>query len=691
MLSNKNKKVIKDCSTEELKDIAKQIRSYAITAITLANSGHIGGAMSIIDIMAVLYFKKINHNPLNPEWEDRDRVFLSAGHKAPALYATLGLAGYFNPEDSVKLRRLKSGFEGHPNRLKLPGIEASSGSLGQGLGIAVGCALNAKLKDKDYRVYCIMGDGELQEGSVWEAAMSAAHYKLDNITAIVDRNYLQIDGKTSDVMEIEPLRDKWLAFGWEVMKCDGHDIPEIIEVLEKADKVSGKPVVIIARTVKGKCVSFAENICGYHGMPPKDGITGNESLETALRDIGCVSFNRDKVKALADSVRDYQDKIDRELEATVPKFSREYFWNRQGIMKVDMVPNRNGFGKGLEKAGEDPKVIVLGADISDSIKISSFYLNHPERKNRFFSMGIAEQNMTSVAAGFAKEGNIVFMGSYGVFVTGRNWDQLRTTVCYNDYNVKIVDAHGGISVGPDGATHQALEDISNLYYLPNMKLIVPSDSLEAEKATLAIKETPGPAAVRIAREATPIVTKSDTVFEFGKANIIRYRKEEDRFTDSFDISLAENYKNENEKITMIGCGPVVAEMMRAAYILKEEFDVETRIINMHTVKPLDKKAITNAARQTGIILTVEEHQTGGFGNIIAGVAASEKIKNEPLLIKMTGIDDRFGESGQPWELMKLFNLTAEFIAEKAIVMLKEVFYKPCFIEDVINQSIFQRR
>ena len=647
--------------------------------------------MSIIDIMAVLYFKKINHNPLNPEWEDRDRVFLSAGHKAPALYATLGLAGYFNPEDSVKLRRLKSGFEGHPNRLKLPGIEASSGSLGQGLGIAVGCALNAKLKDKDYRVYCIMGDGELQEGSVWEAAMSAAHYKLDNITAIVDRNYLQIDGKTSDVMEIEPLRDKWLAFGWEVMECDGHDIPEIIEVLEKADKVSGKPVVIIARTVKGKCVSFAENICGYHGMPPKDGITGKESLETALRDIGCVSFNRDKVKALADSVRDYQDKIDRELEAMVPKFSREYFWNRQGIMKVDMVPNRNGFGKGLEKAGEDPKVIVLGADISDSIKISSFYLNHPERKNRFFSMGIAEQNMTSVAAGFAKEGNIVFMGSYGVFVTGRNWDQLRTTVCYNDYNVKIVDAHGGISVGPDGATHQALEDISNLYYLPNMKLIVPSDSLEAEKATLAIKETPGPAAVRIAREATPIVTKSDTVFEFGKANIIRYRKEEDRFTDSFDISLAENYKNENEKITMIGCGPVVAEMMRAAYILKEEFDVETRIINMHTVKPLDKKAITNAARQTGIILTVEEHQAGGFGNIIAGVAASEKIKNEPLLIKMIGIDDRFGESGQPWELMKLFNLTAEFIAEKAIVLLKEVFYKPCFIEDVINQSIFQRR
>ena len=668
ILVNKDKKVLKDYSTDELKDIAKQIRSYTITAIALANSGHVGGTMSIIDIMAVLYFKKLNHNPLNPEWEERDRVFLSAGHKAPALYATLGLSGYFNPDDSVKLRRLKSGFEGHPNRLKLPGIETSSGSLGQGLGIAVGCALNAKLKNKDYRVYCIMGDGELQEGSVWEAAMSAAHYKLDNITAIIDRNYLQIDGKISDVMEIEPLRAKWLAFGWEVLECEGHDIPGIIEILEKADKVSGKPVVIIASTVKGKCVTFAENICGYHGIPPKDGITGNESLETALKDIGCVSFSQDKVKVLADSVRDYQDKINREIESTVPKFSRDYFWNSREIMKVDMVPNRNGFGAGLEKAGEDPKVIVLGADISDSIKISSFYLKHPERKNRFFSMGIAEQNMTTVAAGLAKEGNIVFIGSYGVFVTGRNWDQLRTTVCYNDYNVKIADAHGGISVGPDGATHQALEDISNLYYLPNMKLSIPSDYIEAEKATLAIKEIHGPAAIRIAREATPIVTKNETVFEFGKANIIRYRKEKDNFVDAFDTFLAQDYKNEYEKITIIGCGPVVAEIMRAAYILKEEFGIETRIINMHTVKPVDKKAVIDAVAQTGVILTVEEHQTGGFGNIIAGIAASGKIKHEPFLLKMIGVDDRFGESGQPWELMKLFNLTAEFIAEKAMVL-----------------------
>jgi len=670
IIDSKNNYVIKEYSSEELIEVAKQIRSYTITAIALANSGHTGGVMSIIDIATALYFSHIRHDPKNPEWQDRDRVFWSAGHKAPALYAALGIAGYFNLDDSIKLRRFNSGFDGHPNRFKLPGIETSSGSLGQGLGISVGSALNAKLKNKDYRLYCIMGDGELQEGSVWEAAMSAAHYKLDNITAIIDRNYLQIDGKVSDVMEIEPLSEKWQAFGWEVFKCEGHDIPEIIEALKKADKVSGKPAVIIARTVKGKCISFAENICGYHGIPPKDGITGKESLETALRDIGCVSFNGVKVKALADSVQEYQDKISREIDATVPKFFKNYFWNCQEIMKTDMIPNRNGFGSGLEKVGQDSKVIALGADITDSIKISSFYLNHPERKNRFFSMGIAEQNMTSVAAGLAKEGNIVFIGSYGVFVTGRNWDQLRTTVCYNNYNVKIVDAHGGISVGPDGATHQALDDISNLYYLPNMKIVVPCDSIEAEKATLLIKEISGPAAIRIAREASPLVTKNNTIFEFGKANIIRYRKEKESFADSFDIFLSDNYENENEKISIIGCGPVIAEAMRAAYILKEEFGIETRIINMHTVKPVDKKAILNAVRHTGIIITVEEHQTGGFGNIVAGVAASGKTKDAPLLLKMIGIDDRFGESGQPWELMKFFKLTAEFIAEKAIVLLK---------------------
>ena len=669
IINSNNGESEKDYSIEELEGIAKKMRAYSMIAITAANSGHTGGTMSIIDIATALYFKKVRHDPDNPNWPDRDRIFWSVGHKAPALYAALGLSGYFKIDDIVKLRRLSSGFDGHPNRFKLPGIEASSGSLGQGLGIAVGSALNAKLDGKNYEVFCILGDGEMDEGSVWEAAMSASHYKLDNLTAIIDRNYLQIDGLTSDIMEIEPLKEKWISFGWKVFECDGHNMQDILTTLDLALEVKGNPSVIIAYTVKGKCVSFAEKICSYHGIAPKNGIKGSESLEVALKDIGCNYFTDKKVAELLKNVRNYQETIDIKIEAMVPKFSKNYFWNCQDTMKVEMVANRIGFGNGLEKAGEDARVIVLGADITDSIKISSFYANHPERKNRFFSMGIAEQNMTVVAAGFAKEGKIPFIGSYGVFITGRNWDQLRTTVCYNNYNVKIVDAHGGISVGPDGATHQTLEDISNLYYLPNMNIVVPADSIEAEKATLAIKELYGPAAIRLVREATPVVTSGETVFKFGVANIFRYRGKNARFNEAFEILASTGYKSENENITIIACGPILAEALRAAYILKEEFDIETRVINMHTVKPIDKAGVINALIETKTIITAEEHQTGGFGNIIAGIISRSKKINDKFAMDMVGVEDRFGESGQPWELMKLFGLTAEFIVQKAIKIL----------------------
>ncbi len=658
--------VLKNFSLKELNDIAKKLRGYAMIAISTANSGHTGGTMSAADIVTALYFSHINHDPSNPLWEDRDRVFWSVGHKAPALYAALGLSGYFDPDDSVKLRRLGSGFEGHPNRFKLPGIEASSGSLGQGLGIAVGSALNAKLDNLKYRVFCIMGDGEMDEGSVWEAAMSAAHYKLDNICAIIDRNNLQIDGRTSEVMEIEPLDKKWEAFGWTVHTCDGHNIREILQTLESAAEIKGRPSVIIANTVKGKCVSFAENVCGYHGIAPKGGLSGSESLEKALKDIGCSYFTEEKVRELIDSAVKYQDKINSKVDSMVPVFSRDYFWNRQDKMKAEMVANRMGFGSGLEKAGADKRVVALGADITDSIRMSAFYASHPERKNRFFSMGIAEQNMTVVAAGLAKEGKIPFIGSYGVFITGRNWDQLRTTVCYNNYNVKIVDAHGGISVGPDGATHQALEDISNLYYLPNMKIVVPCDSIEAEKATLAIKESEGPCAIRLAREATPVVTKPDSFFKFGKANIFRYRGAAEKFADAYEIIPASQYVSEREGVSIIACGPILAEALRAAFILKEEYSIEARVINMHTVKPIDHDVIIRAADETKLIITAEEHQTGGFGNIVAGVIAQNNKKNPELRFKMIGVNDRFGESGQPWELMKFFGLTAEFIVKNVL-------------------------
>lgn len=254
---------------KELEAIAAKLRRHIIEMTCAAASGHPGGSLSAADIIAVLYFHKMRHNPRDPAWPDRDRFVMSKGHAAPVLYAALAEAGYF-PVDYLKtLRRVGSSLQGHVDMLSLPGIEMSTGSLGQGLSAANGMALAGRLDKKNYRVYCLLGDGECQEGQVWEAAMTSSHHKLDNLTAIVDHNKYQIDGKVEEIKSLKPFSEKWKAFGWNVLSCDGHKIESIIEALEKAENTKGKPTVIIAETIKGKGVSFMEEKpLEYHGRAP---------------------------------------------------------------------------------------------------------------------------------------------------------------------------------------------------------------------------------------------------------------------------------------------------------------------------------------------------------------------------------------------------------------------------------------
>lgn len=647
----------------ELQKAAAEMRAINLIDIFAAGSGHPGGTLSIMDIAAALYLRVMNHDPKDPSWRDRDRVFWSTGHKAPALYVALGRAGYFPLDDTVLLRQLGSGFEGHPNWLKLPGVEISSGSLGQGLGVAVGNALAAKLLGRSYRVYCIMGDGEQQEGSIWESAMSAGHYRLDNLCGIIDKNDLQIDGWVSDVMNIDPIAEKYAAFNWNVLDVNGHDMNQILDAFERARTASGRPTVIVAHTVKGKGVSFMENQAGWHGVAPN-----REQFEKAMIDLATPSVPPDRVQGMLAKAAGNSQAVERATLDALPKFRRDYWWNVGDTMKVDMDPTRMGFGRGLESAGADERVVTIHADISGSIKITDFEARHAERKNRVFSVGIAEQNMMEVAAGLAKEGLIPVTGTYGVFASGRCWDQIRTTICYSNVNVKIAGAHGGISVGADGATHQALEEIPLMNVLPNMHLLVPCDSVETERATLvALLDIVGPAYVRYAREATPVVTTWQTPFKFGVANIVRYRGEKARFVEAFETILASDYTGEGEDVSIVACGPLVPEAMRAAWLLKEEQGLETRIINMHTVKPLDVAALAAAADETGLIVTAEEHQVGGFGNIIASAVLRHRRDAErPLLFDMVGVADRFGLSGNPWHLMREFGLCAEHIAERVL-------------------------
>ena len=264
----------------ELSLKANAVRRHIIEMVYAAGSGHPGGSLSATDIIVALYFKLMNYDPENPKWEDRDRFVLSKGHAAPALYATLAELGVFPVEELLTLRKVGSRLQGHPDMRKLPGIEASTGSLGQGLSIANGMALAAKLDRKLYNVYVMLGDGEIEEGQVWEAAMFASHYKLDNLIAFLDRNRLQIDGETEQVMSIEPIADKWKAFGWEVREINGHDFKEIVDAVEWAKQVKGKPTMIIAHTVKVKGVSFMEGSVHFHGKPPND-----EEYRIALQDL----------------------------------------------------------------------------------------------------------------------------------------------------------------------------------------------------------------------------------------------------------------------------------------------------------------------------------------------------------------------------------------------------------------------
>jgi transketolase len=267
-------------STAELKEMARKLRRHVITMTATAGSGHPGGSLSAADIITALYFRVLHHSPKNPQWSDRDRFILSKGHAAPILYAALAETGYFPVPELATLRKLDSRLQGHADRKFTPGVEMSAGSLGMGLSFAIGVALAARLDSKTYWTYVLLSDGECEEGQTWEAALSAAQFKLDNLTAIVDCNGMQLSGWTRDIMNLEPFTRKWQAFGWHTIDIDGHDFDQILSACQRAGKIKGKPTVIIARTIKGKGVSFMENNAAFHGKAPT-----REEAERALKEL----------------------------------------------------------------------------------------------------------------------------------------------------------------------------------------------------------------------------------------------------------------------------------------------------------------------------------------------------------------------------------------------------------------------
>jgi len=451
-----------------LERLAQRLRSdvlRVLTAIGHPHRGHPGSCLSIADIVTALYFDVLRIDPAAPGWPDRDRLVLSKGHGCLAVYAALAERGFFDRSHLLSFRSVDSMLQGHPDMRRTPGIDMTSGSLGNGLSAAVGLALAVRRDGKDSNVFVIAGDGELQEGVIWEGAMAAARYELDNLIVFVDRNGLQASGPVSDIMPIEPLAAKWQSFGWNVADIDGHDMRQILSAVAGAQSRRGRPSVILARTVKGKGVSYMEGDNAWHQRSPEVA----RSTKVSRADAGLVS-------------------------------------------------TRVAYGNtlvALARAGCD--IVVVSADSASSMGLDDFVREFP---NRYVEVGVAEQTMMLVAAGLAAAGKTVFASTYSVFASMRACEQVRTFIAYPGLNVKIAGGLGGLSGGIEGVTHLAVEDLGILRCIPGLVVLNPADAIATGKAVRAAAAHPGPVFIRLGRDPTPVLFDDSYAFEIGKAVVL---------------------------------------------------------------------------------------------------------------------------------------------------------------------------
>jgi transketolase len=618
--------VARDTKTfAELTEIARQVRRDVVTMTHVANSGHAGGPLSAADYLTYLFFNELRLDPEAPKDPDRDRFILSNGHCSAVLYALLAHRGFLPRTKLGTFRETGTDLQGHPNRNYVPGVEVGTGSLGQGLSVGVGMALALRRERlKRFaptgrhlvpRVWVNVGDGELQEGQCWEAAMAAGHYELDNLTVLVDKNEAQIDGWTHDVMSIDPLAEKYAAFGWNVIDAWGHDFHEIQTALQRSKRYNGKPSVVLFQTrmMRG-CPSF-ECEPGWHGKPLSD---REKHLAVALRELGFDS--KDAVEEAIAAVGGPQAHPVAAVHARLKERFPHWELTRQGLSDE------------LVALGEkDPRVCVLDADLAQSTLTKNFAERFPDR---FFEMGIAENNMVNTAAGLALSGRIPFVASYSMFLAGRSWDQVRNTVAYSNCNVKIAACHAGITVGKDGPTHQSVEDVSNMRSIVGMTILVPADYWQTRRAVRWAAEHQGPVFLRLGREKAASVTDESTPFVVGKAQRVR---------DGFHGTILAN-------------GVLVAPAILAAERLAREEGLEVRVLNVHTVKPLDEAAVLEAARETPFLVTAEEGSTtGGLGAAVANLVVQS---GAPVPMRILGSPpDKHLGSGDPWALIEKAHLS----------------------------------
>lgn len=615
----------------KLEQLSRLIRYYTLISTTEAGSGHPTSSMSATELMAVLFFGGFLHYDLkNPNDPNNDRVIFSKGHASPLFYSLYAAAGDVTEKELKTLRKFGSRLEGHPTPA-FPHTEAATGSLGQGLSIGAGMAINAKYLDKlPYKTYVLLGDSEMVEGSQWEAMEIAAFYKLDNLVGILDVNALGQRGETMYGHNTKPYEDRVKAFGWDTIVIDGHNLQEVHDAFEKAQKAKDKPVMIIAKTLKGKGVSFLEDKEGWHGkaLSPVD-------LQKALDELGLID-----TKLRGEIPKPKNLKPEQDVGESIPP--TEY--------GSKPVATRKAYGNAITGLFEEyPNMVVLDAEVGNSTFAEIFKQKFPKH---FFEMYIAEQNMVGVAIGLSRRGKIPFLSTFSAFLT-RAFDQIRMSQ-YSDTNIKFVGSHCGVSIGEDGSSQMGLEDIAMFRTLLNSVVLYPCDAISTEKLVEEAAKHVGNVYIRTTRKDTPIIYGITQEFPIGEHKVLK--------------------KSEKDVVTVIGAGVTVFEAL-AAYDELEKENIKIRVIDLYSIKPIIVKKLLKSIQGTKAVITVEDHfAEGGLGEAVKS-ALSEGVTmakdsdfNGPVYSLAVR---KMPHSGKPDELLEYEEISKNAIVKKVKHILHE--------------------
>jgi len=600
---------------EKLSDIAKLIRYNILTMTTNAGSGHPTSSLSAVELMVGLLFGgTFRYDADRPEHPNNDRLLFSKGHASPLFYSLWAAAGRLSAEDLLTYRRFGSTLEGHPT-VTFRYADAATGSLGQGLSIGVGMALNAKLDRLTYRTHVLLGDSEMAEGSVWEAMEIAAHYKLDNLVAVLDVNRLGQRGETMYGHDLEAYRRRAAAFDWHTLVIDGHDLDAVLEAYRQAQQTVGRPTMIIARTLKGKGVSLVEDKSGWHGKP-----LSREQLDAALAELGEV----DK-KARGDFA------VPEDLRPARPAVSEPALL---AYDKEKPMATRKAYGNALKRLYPAfPDMVSLDGEVSNSTMAEYFKKEHPDR---FFEMYIAEQNMAGAALGLACRGKILFVSSFAAFLS-RAYDQIRMSQ-YSDANIKFVGSHAGVSIGMDGPSQMGLEDIAFFRTILNGVVLYPSDAVSTEKLVEEAARYRGIVYLRTTRMDTPVLYDASEEFPLGGCKVLR--------------------QSGADRAVIVAAGLTVHHALAAAETLAKE-GIAVGVIDLYSIKPIDEKTLKQAAA-TGLLLTVEDHfAEGGLGEAVRSTLWETGVKVASLAVR------KKPKSGKPAELLDFEEISAAAIVEHA--------------------------